>query len=243
MKGSLNVVTDDGTQELNLGEYIKYLRERANLTQKQLADSTAGKVHPQLISNIERGMSLPSDDFCLSLALYFNLSDKHELLTRKIVQKIPEEARYKIAGLQGPERRRIQILNSKYCRIDAMVSATDFPHEAVASGFIFSDVKDHKAFGLIAGDSSNHPKIEEGDTIIFGPTTPLVHGDFCCVLHKDHFRIRVFQIDSGGILFRCYDPTRSIEFYDREKYKAMTDQGALRVFPVLAVIKIGRAHV
>ena len=65
---------------MNYGESLKYHREQANLSQRQLAKEIG--ISQGNISRWESGEILPNIDFCVKLAEFYGITDD-ELIGRK----------------------------------------------------------------------------------------------------------------------------------------------------------------
>ena len=69
---------------MNYGEALKFQRNNAGLTQKQLSEAT--KIPQQTISWCETNQGVPSIDFCVLLADFYGIS-VDELILSEVKRK------------------------------------------------------------------------------------------------------------------------------------------------------------
>jgi len=80
------------------GKYLQTIRERAELTQVEVADKL--KLHPQFVSNWERGICMPPRSAFKKLAtmLGFTKTNRH-ILKGAIFADLNDEATVRFEGL------------------------------------------------------------------------------------------------------------------------------------------------
>lgn len=226
---------------LKLNEYLKFLREKTKLTQTEIAEKLQG-VHPQLISNLERGKSMPSDALCVELAKLYGLEDKHELLVKKYQEKLTKDTWNKIlnsVNFSGKVNhgKRIQVIQPQYCNLNSMTDGRNFTREAVQSTYIMSNIEDEKAFFVPAINDSNSPKIEKNDLLLVCPSFEVKPGDFCCIIYKEDFSIRIFHLQKDGVVLRCANHDVQVLFYEIHQFEHKKKNKEFLIYPITAIIR------
>lgn len=172
---------------IELAKRIRQARERAGLTQKQLADAFGYK--PQTVSGWERGEenrtkpNAPNPQTLAKIAAITNVSLKW-LLTgvEEKVTDVTIPTADQVVGRVVP--------SVDWDKVRQFIGGdTSIVEGSARSHFPCGPL----SFRTFARDKSNFPELEPGDSLIIDPDLPPKPGDYCLVVVEDELMLRRFR--------------------------------------------------
>jgi transcriptional regulator with XRE-family HTH domain len=170
-----------------LAKRIREAREKAGLTQKQLADAFGYK--PQTVSGWERGEenstkpNAPNPQTLAKIASITGVSLKW-LLTgvEETVTGVTIPSTEQVAGRIVP--------SVQWAHVRLFVGGD----RAMSEGYARSHYPcGPNSFRTIAIDKANHPDIEPGDSLIIDPEQTPLPGDYCLVVFSNDLILRRYR--------------------------------------------------
>jgi transcriptional regulator with XRE-family HTH domain len=168
----------------DLAKRIRQARERANLTQKDLADIFGYK--PQTVSGWERGPdnrtkpNIPNPQTLAKIAAITNVSLKW-LLTgvEEVVTSVTIPAADQVAGRVVP--------SVEWDNVRQFLGGDTSMSEGHARSHFPCGPQSFRTF---AKDKANYPELEPGDSLIIDPDQSPAPGDYCLAVVEDNLLLR-----------------------------------------------------
>lgn len=144
------------------GERLKRARERARLTQKEVAEAIG--VTEQSVSQWELGKTRPSLDKIPALARLFNLSESELLNAETVDYALPSHG------------RKLQVINRIQSNWEEVAES---PGDSEDRFVIIEEAHavSERAFALEITGSTNQPEFRPGDIVIMDPAVEPLPGD------------------------------------------------------------------
>jgi transcriptional regulator with XRE-family HTH domain len=195
----------------DLAKRIRVARERAGLTQKELADVFGYK--PQTVSAWERGEgnsqkpNAPNPQTLAKIAAITNVSLKW-LLTgvEDVVTSVTIPAAEQVAGRVVP--------SVEWDKIRQFLGGDS----SIAEGSARSHFPcGPQSFRTFARDRANVPDLEPGDSLIVDPDQAPAPGEYCLVVVDDELLLRRFRPRSEHIELAPYNPDYETKVVPRDR--------------------------
>lgn len=183
---------------------VKELRKKEGLSQSELAEKLS--VHQTLISQIERGVVIPSGATLMQLAEFFRVSTDYILGREDIADREYPLGRPSVGAIRLPVYGSVPA-GVPLEAIDDVIDWEEIPQEWGVGGKTFFATK-------VKGDSM-YPKYIEGDIIIVQVQPDCESGQDCVVYVNgyDATLKRVLKLEDGGIRLVPVNPSYAPKTY------------------------------
>ena len=183
---------------------VKELRKKEGLSQAELAEKLS--VHQTLISQIERGVVIPSGATLVQLAEFFHVSTDYILGREEVSNHDYPLGRPSPGAIRLPVYGRVPA-GVPLEAIEDVIDWEEIPKEWSVGGKTFFATK-------VKGDSM-YPKYIEGDIIIVQVQPDCESGQDCVVYVNgyDATLKRVLKLEDGGIRLAPINPSYAPKTY------------------------------
>lgn len=183
---------------------VKELRKKEGLSQAELAEKLS--VHQTLISQIERGVVIPSGATLVQLAEFFRVSTDYILGREETAEHDYPLGRPSPGAIRLPVYGRVPA-GVPLEAIEDVIDWEEIPKEWSVGGKTFFATK-------VKGDSM-YPKYIEGDIIIVQMQPDCESGQDCVVYVNgyDATLKRVLKLEDGGIRLAPINPSYAPKTY------------------------------